>query len=137
MTLSERRRQINALRRINERKRRLSALNDNIKRIKLSELKRIIKQEVLKMKLMKEQGRPKLEGGQYYETDEFIDYIRAGLKSGRGRPQEFEVEIGEDFVTLSDKELLDAYDPSGKWYDVYGKDGEALAKVPLDLESLE
>jgi hypothetical protein len=166
MTLFERKRKIAALKRINERKRTLKEASktesktegSKTVRIRMSELKKLIREEARRARVLKEQGRPvsiplgrpteladletgrgrpKEEGGQYYSSDEFIDYVRAGLKSGRGRPQEYDVDLGDEMLTLSDRELLSAYDEDGQWYDIYSTTGENLAKIPLNLDSLE
>jgi len=161
MTLSERKRRISALRKINERKRTLKEGSKKTVgktvRIRMSELKKLIREEARRARLVKEQGRPvsiplgrpteladletgrgrpKEEGGQYYSSDEFIDYVRAGIKSGKGRPEEYDIDLGDELLTVSGRELIDMYDEDGKWYDIYGRDGENLAKVPLDIESV-
>lgn len=156
MVLSERKRRIAALRKINERKRTLKeGTVGKTVRIRMSELKKLIREEARRARVLKEQGRPvsiplgrpteladleigrgrpKEEGGQFYDSDEFVEYVRAGVKSGRGRPEEYDIDLGDELLTVSGRELLDMYDEDGEWYDIYGRDGENLAKIPLVIE---
>lgn len=120
-------------------------------RIKLSELKKMIKEE--KQKVILEQ-RPKMEetDSPPFGTDEFIQWLTAahykskrgmgsirsprGVKSaGPGRPEEFYVDTPSGVTKLTAKEIIDLYDPKGKMaFDVYDMDGGYLAKVTLDWE---
>jgi hypothetical protein len=125
-------------------------------KIKLSELKRIIRSEVRRAKKLNEQGRPSTSeyATPAYDADEFIDYVTAGFSKskrglgalqpgrasvkapGAGRPQEFHVDTPEvGMVVMSDRELVDAYNPGGsKGYDVYDTDGTYMASVPLEAD---
>lgn len=152
MTLKEK---IAARRRIMERRKLNESRKPKVYRMKLTELKKIIRQEARRARVIKEQevagpvgrprdlpgldigrGRPKEEGGQFYDTDEFLDYLRSGEKTGRGRPFEFDVEVGDTFYTVSDKDLIDAWDDDGTPVDIYSPNGELLAKAIVNLDVL-
>jgi hypothetical protein len=110
-----------------------------VTKIRLSELKRIIRSEVRRAKLNEQRGRgrPSEAGGEIYTADEFLDYLKFGKKGGRGRPFEYHVDINGTLYTVSDKELIDAYDVDGTWVDVYDAQDAFLAKFPVDINLLE
>jgi len=125
-------------------------------RIRMSELKRIIKEEAKRARLLKEQGRPvsiplgrptepgempargrgrpEEDRGGPYSQRELLHYVMTFDKEGRGRPAEWQVDNGTELMPLSTKELMDAYDEkSTTAYDVYSPDGEHLGELPLSL----
>lgn len=148
--LDERRKELAAQKKLLEKK-----AEPKVFRIRMTELKKMIREEARRARILKEQGRPVSiprgrpfeiektevgrgrpsdEGGHAYDEQEFLDYLRAGLKSGRGRPQEFDVDTSEELIRMSDQQILDSYDESGSHMDIYGKDGDILANLPLNLE---
>jgi hypothetical protein len=157
MTLAELKQKKAALKRIAERK---AKLNENkgkkVVRIRMTELKKMIREEYRKS--LREQaeevrgpvgrprdlpgldigrGRPSESGGEFYETDEFMSYLQAGLRgAGKGRREEFDIDVDGDLVRASDKDLISMYDVDGKMHDIYSPEGELMAAIPLDMESL-
>lgn len=129
-------------------------IGESIMKIKLSELKRIIKEEVERAKLLDEQGRPRTEetSSPAFDSDEFIQYLTAGhykskrglgsirsprgVKSaGAGRPEKFYVDTPDGVTDLTAMEIIDLYDPKASMaFDVYDVDGAFLAKIPIDWE---
>lgn len=152
MTLEQRKRLVarRAARKLNESHR--SIASKKVVRITMTELKKIIREEAHRARVLKEQGRPtelpeplnagvgrgrpSLAVGNSYDEDEFKTYIEAGLRGGRGRHSEFDLDDGENLLTISDQQILDSWDVDAPHYDIYSKNGEILASVPLDLDML-
>lgn len=124
-------------------------------RIKMTELKKLIREEVRRARSLKEQGRPisiplgrpaelgsldiprgrpATDVGGPYGQRELLQYVRTFASTKRGRPSEWDVDDGTQLVTLSTDELLSAYNErEGTMMDVYSTAGDHLGQLPLVL----